>query len=119
MARRGTNLFKRNDGLRALRIARDGGIEPAMIEIVATDGTIFRVYGDNAALTDSTQGGSGAKAWDAEIAKLRAATPKGRGQSSWPRIKNRALLVNRFEFLPKPVAHRVLVNAKELRHVLH
>ena len=44
MARRGTNLFKRNDGLRALKIARDGGIEPAMIEIVAKDGTIFRVY---------------------------------------------------------------------------
>ena len=55
MARRGTNLFKRNDGLRALRIARDGGIEPAMIEIVAKDGTIFRVYGDNATLAETTQ----------------------------------------------------------------
>ncbi len=48
MARRGGNLFKRNDGLRALKIARDGGIEPAMIEIVAKDGTVFRVYGDKA-----------------------------------------------------------------------
>jgi hypothetical protein len=55
MGRRGGNLFKRNDGLRALKIARDGGIEPAMIEIVAKDGTIFRVYGDNAALTETTQ----------------------------------------------------------------
>ena len=55
MARRGTNLFKRNDGLRALKIARDGGIEPAMIEIVAKDGTIFRVYGDNATLAETTQ----------------------------------------------------------------
>jgi hypothetical protein len=77
MARRGTNLFKRNDGLRALKIARDGGIEPAMIEIVAKDGTIFKVYGDNAALTESTQDTAGAKAWDAAIAKLRAASPKG------------------------------------------
>lgn len=76
MARRGTNLFKRNDGLRALKIARDGGIEPAMIEIVAKDGTIFRVYGDNAALTESTQDTAGAKAWNVEIARLKA-TPKG------------------------------------------
>jgi hypothetical protein len=76
MGRRGENLFKRNDGLRALKIARDGGIEPAMIEIVAKDGTVFRVYGDNAALTESTQDTAGAKAWNAEIAKLKA-TPKG------------------------------------------
>ena len=44
MARRGNNLFKRNDGLRALRIARDGGMKPAMLEIAAKDGTIYRVY---------------------------------------------------------------------------
>jgi hypothetical protein len=59
MARRGNNLFKRNDGLRALRIARDGGIEPAMIEIVAKDGTTFRVYGENAGAPEQ-----GARAWD-------------------------------------------------------
>ena len=76
MAKRGVNLFKRNDGLRALKIARDGGIEPAMIEIVATDGTIFRVYGDNAALTETTPTTAGAKAWDQETAKLKA-KPKG------------------------------------------
>ncbi len=77
MARRGGNLFKRNDGLRALKIARDGGIEPAMIEIVAKDGTIFRVYGDN--LTDTTEDSAGKKAWDEETAKLKAkAPPKGR-----------------------------------------
>jgi hypothetical protein len=68
-----------DDGLRALKIARDGGIEPAMIEIVAKDGTIFRVYGENAALTETTQDTAGAKAWDAAIAKLKAkAPPKGR-----------------------------------------
>jgi hypothetical protein len=74
MARRGSNLFKRNDGLRALKIARDGGIEPAMIEIIAKDGTIFRVYGDNAGLTDTTPDTAGAKAWNDEIAKLKAKT---------------------------------------------
>jgi hypothetical protein len=79
MAKRGSNLFKRNDGLRAMKIARDGGIEPAMIEIVATDGTIFRVYGDNAALTETTQTTAGAKAWDQETAKLKANKPTTKG----------------------------------------
>ena len=51
MTRRGSNLFKRNDGLRALRIARDGGIEPTMMEIVTKDGTTFRIYGDRAVPT--------------------------------------------------------------------
>jgi hypothetical protein len=76
MGKRGDNLFKQNDGVRALRIAREGGLSPAMVEIVAKDGTIFRVYGDNAGLTGATQDTAGAKAWDAEIAKLKA-TPKG------------------------------------------
>jgi hypothetical protein len=77
MAHRASNLFKRNDGLR--EIARDGGIEPAMIEIVAKDGTIFRVYGDNAGLTDTTQDTAGTKAWAEETSKLKAkAPPKGR-----------------------------------------
>ena len=73
MGKRGTNLFKRNDGLRALKIARDGGLEPAMIEIVAKDGTVFRVYGDKPT-TDSTEG---AKEWNAEIKRLKA---KGGGK---------------------------------------
>jgi hypothetical protein len=75
MGRRGGNLFKRNDGLRALKIARDGGIEPAMIEIVAKDGTVFRIYGDKAALTETTEDTAGKKAWDAEIEKLKAKAP--------------------------------------------
>jgi hypothetical protein len=72
MGRRSVNLFRRNDGLRALRIARDGGIEPAMIEIVATDGTIFRIYGDNAGLAETTQDTAAARAWNEETAKLKA-----------------------------------------------
>jgi hypothetical protein len=71
MGRRGDNLFKKNDGLRALKIAREGGIEPAMIEIVAKDGTTFRVYGDKAACTETTENAD-AKAWNDEIAKLKA-----------------------------------------------
>jgi hypothetical protein len=78
MARRGSNSFRRNDGLRAIKIARDGGIEPAMIEIVATDGTIFRVYGDNAPLMETTQESAGTKAWDEAITKSTSEQKKGR-----------------------------------------
>ena len=76
MGKRGENLFKRLDALRALKAARDGGIEPAMIEIVAKDGTIFRVHG-NKAVPDDTREVMTSAEWDAEIAKLKAKT-KGR-----------------------------------------
>ena len=51
MGRRGNNAFKRNDGLRALRIAKDGGLEPNALDvIVAPDGAVtYRVYGKGAA----------------------------------------------------------------------
>jgi hypothetical protein len=75
VGKRGENAFRRNDAIRAVKAARDAGVEPAVFEIVAKDGTIFRVYADNAAQTESIQD-TGAKAWDAEIAKLKA-TPKG------------------------------------------
>jgi len=78
MARRGSNLFKRNDGLRALRIARDGGIQPAMLEIVARDGTIFRVYGKNAALAETADGAAATKEWGEEIAKLKSRAARKR-----------------------------------------
>jgi hypothetical protein len=81
MGKRGENAFKRNDAIRALQSARDGGLEPAVMEVIlGPDGTTtFRVYGGNAVPTDTTQDTVGAKAWGAEIAKLRA-TPKSRGQ---------------------------------------
>jgi hypothetical protein len=81
MGKRGENAFKRNDAIRALQSARDGGLEPAMMEVIlGPDGTTtFRVYGDRAASTDSTPDAAGAKQWNQEIAKLKA-TPKGRGQ---------------------------------------
>ena len=75
MGKRGPSSFKRLDAERAIRSAREAGLEPAMIEIVTKDGTIFRVYGDNAALTETTQDTAGAKAWEQETAKLKAKTP--------------------------------------------
>ena len=72
MARSGSH-FRQRDGVRALKIARDGGIEPAMLEIICRNGTIFRVHGrSDAAVTAQDDG---AKEWAAEIAKLK----KGRG----------------------------------------
>lgn len=82
MGKRGENAFKRNDAIRALQSARDGGLVPAMMEVIlGPDGTTtFRIYGDKAT-TETTQGAAGTKAWDAEIEKLKAQTPpkpKGR-----------------------------------------
>ena len=66
MARRGENLFKRNDAMRAVRSARDSGLQPSMFEIVAKDGTTYRVYGQNADPPEQ-----GTKAWDEAITKLK------------------------------------------------
>jgi hypothetical protein len=76
MGRRGSNSFKRNDGLRALKIARDGGLEPAGLEIVVgADGTTtFRVLGDK--LAPETPGSAGAKAWHDQLEKLKKTRPK-------------------------------------------
>jgi len=82
MARRGSNSFRRNDGLRALRIARDGGLDPSALEVVVgTDGAVtFRVYGERAAglmgVAAETAAGA-AREWQDEIEKLKKAkTPK-------------------------------------------
>jgi hypothetical protein len=48
VGRRGHNLFKAKDGLRVIKIARDGGMKPAMLEIAAKDGTTYRVYDQEA-----------------------------------------------------------------------
>ena len=84
MGRRGSNSFKRNDGLRALRIARDGGMEPGALEVVVgTDGAVtFRVLSERAAglmgvAPDTT---AAAKEWEAEIAKLKGKAPRTKGR---------------------------------------
>ena len=56
VSRRGPNLFKQKDGLRVIKIARDGGIKPAMLEIATKDGTTYRVYDlEAAAAKQATQ----------------------------------------------------------------
>jgi hypothetical protein len=80
MGKRRENAFKHNDAVRALESARDGGLEPAAMEVVlGPDGSVtFRVLGDKAA-ADTTQDTAGTKAWNAEIAKLKANPKGGRG----------------------------------------
>jgi hypothetical protein len=61
------------DAIRVLQSARDGGLEPAMMEVVlgADGSTTFRVYGDKAT-PGTSQDTAGTKAWNEEIAKLKA-----------------------------------------------
>ena len=84
MARRGSNSFKRNDGIRALRVARDGGLEPAALEVeVAPDGGVtFRVYGEKAAglMGVAPETAAAAREWQDEIAKLKGKAPKAKGR---------------------------------------
>jgi hypothetical protein len=82
MARRGSNSFRRNDGLRALRVARDGGLDPTAMEIVVSpDGAVtFRVFGEKATALMGPQTASDVREWDEEIAKLKAKAPKSKGR---------------------------------------
>jgi hypothetical protein len=83
MSRRGSNSFRRNDGLRALKIAKDGGLEPGALEVVvAKDGAVtFRVYGQHAAglMTVAPETAAEAREWQDEIDKLKGKAPKKRG----------------------------------------
>jgi hypothetical protein len=84
MGRRGSNSFKRNDGLRALRVARDGGLDPSALEIVVgPDGAVtFRVFGDKAAglMGVAPETAAEAREWKDEIAKLKTKTTKTKGR---------------------------------------
>jgi len=81
MPKRAANAFKHNDAVRALQSARDGGLEPAAMEVVlGPDGSVtFRVFGSESATLKGTDA-AGVKAWNVEIAKLKATTPKGGGK---------------------------------------
>jgi hypothetical protein len=74
LGRRGSNSFKRNDLIRAVRSARDAGVEVSGVDVVvAPDGTTtFRVLGPQAAASAGSEI-KGASEWDAEIEKLRKA----------------------------------------------
>jgi hypothetical protein len=78
MGKRGPNAFKHNDGIRALRVARDGGMEPGALEIVVNpDGAVvFRVFGEKAAglMGVTPETAAGAREWESEL----KATPKRR-----------------------------------------
>jgi hypothetical protein len=82
LAKRGSNTFKRNDGIRALRVAKDGGLEPGALEIVvAPDGAVtFRVLSEKAAglMGVAPTDAAAAREWQDEIAKLKKTktTPK-------------------------------------------
>jgi len=82
MARRGSNSFKRNDAIRALRSALDGGLEPSALEIVVNpDGAVvFRVLGEKAAalMGVAPETAAGAREWQDEIDKLKTKKTKGR-----------------------------------------
>jgi hypothetical protein len=75
MARRGSNSFRRNDGIRALRVAKDGGLEPSALEIVVgPDGAVtLRVFGKEAAglMGVAPQTAAEADEWQDEIDKLK------------------------------------------------
>jgi ribosomal protein S3AE len=77
--KRGTSAFKKRDVERAIRSARDAGVAPAVVEVETKDGVIIRVF-SGAATTDTTQDTAGTKAWNAEIAKLKATPKGGKGQ---------------------------------------
>jgi len=66
LSRRGHNLFKQKDGLRAIKIARGGGMKPAMLEIATKDGTTYRVYDLEAAA--AKQAAQGSNPWDEVLA---------------------------------------------------
>jgi hypothetical protein len=74
--------FRRNDAIRVIQSAKAAGIEVGGLEVVLhSDGSVtFRVLTGNAGATATTPDSTGTKVWDAEIAKLRAATPKGGGK---------------------------------------
>jgi hypothetical protein len=78
MGKRGSNAFRHNDGIRAIRIARDGGIDPAILEIeVSPNGsTFFRVFSDRVTPPAVAPIIRSAKEWDAEIEALKAAKKK-------------------------------------------
>ena len=73
VGRRGHNLFKQKDGLRAIKIARDGGMKPGMLEIHAKDGTVYKIYDLEAAATK--QAAQDSNPWDTVLMWWTAPAP--------------------------------------------
>jgi hypothetical protein len=71
MGKRGLNAFKSNDAVRAIESARKAGVEPAMVEIVAKDGTTFRIYGDRAVTIPANSEPGISREWREAIDELK------------------------------------------------
>jgi len=82
MARRGNNLFKRNDVMRAIKRAEDAGLPVAGVEITCKDGTVIRVLGDSAGqMQTEHESDAAVNQWDDAIAKLKVEKPtKAKGR---------------------------------------
>jgi hypothetical protein len=67
MGKRGNNHFLKNDAIRALQSARDGGLEPAAMEVILgrDGGVTIRILGDKAVAHDTSHGT--ANPWDAVL----------------------------------------------------
>jgi len=80
MGRRGSNAFRKNDAIRALRSALDGGMSPSALDvIIGKDGAVtFRVYGERAAglMGVAPTDAAAAAEWQREIDRLKAKVPK-------------------------------------------
>jgi hypothetical protein len=75
MSRRGENLFKRNDVMRAIKSVQDAGLPVAGVEITCKDGTVIKVLGDSAAQMQATQeNAAAAKAWVDATAAIAKST---------------------------------------------
>jgi hypothetical protein len=76
MGKRGPSSFKKLDVERAIRSAREGGLEPGMmVEIETKDGGIIRVFGSKAA-AETTKEVMDAELWDREIEKVKKDSDK-------------------------------------------
>lgn len=86
MAGRGPSKFLRFDAQRAIRSAREAGLEPAAFEVnIRKDGsTTFRVYGANAAQAAVGDQEAAVAGWDkaAERAKAKAGEVKAEPKRS-------------------------------------
>jgi hypothetical protein len=78
--RRGSNSFRYNDGLRALRIARDDSMEPSELEVFVGKGGAgtFPTYGEKAVglMPLAPESAAEARVWPDEIAKLKGKLPR-------------------------------------------
>ena len=84
MGRRGSNSFKRNDAIRALRSALDAGMSPSALEVVVNPdkSVTFRVYGEKAAglMGVAPTDAAAAAEWQDEIDRLKGKAPKAKGR---------------------------------------